>query len=119
MTRDGLEPETQARGQATRLQRPKPPCLSEKAGAGPAQRDGEGARRLKQVVERYRSTRARGVTLDERPGCVYGMLTREEVDDLVKEIEELKGTLNKIYLSLVLMLVGLVVNALLEKLGGL
>jgi hypothetical protein len=81
------------------------------------EKDGEGVRRLKKVLQRYRSTRAKGVTVDERPGCVYGMLTREQVDDLVKEIEELKATLNKIYVSLLLMLVGLVVNVLLDKLG--
>jgi hypothetical protein len=81
------------------------------------ERDGEGVQRLKEVLQRYRSTRAKGVTVDERPGCVYGMLTREEVDDLVKEIEELKATLNKIYVSTLLMFVGLVVNVLLDKLG--
>jgi hypothetical protein len=81
------------------------------------EKDGEGVRRLKKVLQRYRSTRAKGVTVDERPGCVYGMLTREQVDDLVKEIEELKATLNKIYVSTLLMLVGLVVNVLLDKLG--
>jgi hypothetical protein len=81
------------------------------------EKDGEGVQRLKEVLQRYRSTRAKGVTVDERPGCVYGMLTREEVDDLVKEIEELKATLNKIYVSTLLMLVGLVVNVLLDKLG--
>jgi hypothetical protein len=80
-------------------------------------KDGEGVKRLKEALQRYRRTRAKGVTVDERPGCVYGMLTREQVDDLVKEIEDLKTTLNKIYASLLVMLVGLVLNVLLEKLG--
>lgn len=81
------------------------------------EKDGEGAKKLKEVLRRYRSTRAKGVTVDERPGCVYGMLTREEVDDLVKDIEDLKATLNKVYVSLLVMLIGLVVNMLLGKLG--
>jgi hypothetical protein len=80
-------------------------------------RDGEGVKKLKEVLERYRSTRSKGVTVDERPGCVYGMLTRDQADDLVKEIEELKTTLNKIYVSVLLMLIGLVVNILLGRLG--
>lgn len=72
---------------------------------------------MKEVLHRYRKTRAKGVTVDERRGCVYGMLTREQVDDLVKDIDDLKATLNKIYVSLVLMLIGLVVNILLGRLG--
>ena len=80
-------------------------------------KDGPGVDRLREVLRRYRTTRASGVTVDERPGCVYGMLTREQLDDLVKEIEQLKSTLNRIYVSVLLMLVGLVVNTLLERLG--
>lgn len=117
MKRDSWGLERQARGQTTGLPGSKPPRQVPKRGALGGQGDGEGVRRLKEVVERYRSTRAKGVTLDQRPGCVYGMLTREEVDDLVKEIEELKGMLNKIHVSLLLMLAGLVLNALLGKLG--
>jgi hypothetical protein len=81
------------------------------------QPNGEGVKRLKEVLRRYRSTRARGVTVDQRPGCVYGMLTREELDELTKQIEELRTTLNKIYVSVLLMLIGLVVNIMLDKLG--
>jgi hypothetical protein len=79
--------------------------------------DGEGVERLKLVLRRYRSTRSKGVAVDRRPGCVYGMLTREQLDDLADDIEQLKVTLNKIYVSVLLMLVGLVLNVLLERLG--
>jgi hypothetical protein len=81
------------------------------------QPNGEGVKRLKEVLRRYRSTRARGVTVDQRPGCVYGMLTREELDELTKQMEELRATLNKIYVSVLLILIGLVVNIMLDKLG--
>lgn len=81
------------------------------------QPNGEGVKRLKEVLRRYRSTRARGVTVDQRPGCVYGMLTREELDELTEQIQELRATLNKIYVSVLLMLIGLVVNIMLDKLG--
>ena len=57
------------------------------------------------------------MAVDERPGCVYGMLTREQLDDLAEDIEQLKVTMNKIYVSVLLMLVGLVLNVLLERLG--
>jgi hypothetical protein len=79
--------------------------------------DGPGVESLREILRRYRGTRARGVTVDERPGCVYGMLTREQLEDLVRDIEQLKSTLNRIYVSVVLMLVGLVVNTLLSRLG--
>ena len=81
------------------------------------QPNGEGVKRLKEVLRRYRTTRARGVTVDQRPGCVYGMLTREELDELTKQMEELRTTLNKIYVSVLLMLIGLVVNIMLDRLG--
>ena len=81
------------------------------------QPNGEGVKRLKEVLRRYRTTRARGVTVDQRPGCVYGMLTREELDELTEQMEELRTTLNKIYVSVLLMLIGLVVNIMLDRLG--
>jgi hypothetical protein len=79
--------------------------------------NGQGVERLRQALRRYRHTRAKGVTVDERPGCVYGMLTREQLGDLMQDIEQLKATLNRIYVSVLLMLVGLVVNTLLGRLG--
>jgi hypothetical protein len=79
--------------------------------------NGQGVERLREALRRYRSTRAKGVSVDERPGCVYGMLTREQLGDLVQDIEQLKGTLNKIYVSVLLMLMGLVVNTILGRLG--
>ena len=81
--------------------------------------DGEGVERLKAVLRRYRSTRVKGVAVDERPGCVYGMLTREQLENLAEDIQQLKVTLNKIYVSVLLMLVGLVLNVLLERIGEL
>ena len=79
--------------------------------------DGEGVERLRAVLRRYRSTRVKGVAVDERPGCVYGMLTREQLENLAEDIEQLKVTMNKIYVSVLLMLVGLVLNILLERVG--
>ena len=79
--------------------------------------NGEGVERLREALRRYRNTRARGVAVEERPGCVYGMLTREQLGDLVQDIEQLKATLNRIYVSVLLMLVGLVVNTILGRLG--
>ena len=107
----------------TRDQAPPTPRVGRRRRAaskgvnGLMEKDGEGVKKLKEVLRRYRKTRAKGVTVDQRPGCVYGMLTREQVDDLVKDIEDLKATLNKIYVSLILMLSGLVINVLLAKLG--
>lgn len=81
------------------------------------EQNGEGVKQLKEVLRRYRSTRAKGVTLDERPGCVYGMLTREQLDDLAGQLEQLSSTLNRIWVSLLVMLIGLILNILLDQLG--
>jgi hypothetical protein len=45
------------------------------------------------------------------------MLTREQLENLAEDIEQLKVTMNKIYVSVLLMLVGLVLNILLERVG--
>lgn len=80
-------------------------------------RDGEGVERLKEVLRRYRGTRAQGIAVDERPGCVYGMLTREQLDGLMDDVKQLKATMNRIYVSVILLLVGLALNIVLERLG--
>jgi hypothetical protein len=95
----------------------KPPSSPTAGRIASMSGDGPGVESLREILRRYRGTRARGVTVDERPGCVYGMLTREQLEDLVRDIEQLKSTLNRIYVSVVLMLVGLVVNTLLSRLG--
>jgi hypothetical protein len=79
--------------------------------------EGEGVRRLREALRRYRDTRAKGIRVDERPGCVYGMLTREQLDDLRDDVKQMKATLDRIYVSVLLMLAGLVLNVLLERLG--
>jgi hypothetical protein len=80
-------------------------------------RDGEGVERLKEVLRRYRGTRARGVTVDERPGCVYGMLTREQLEGLMDDVKQMKATMNRIYVSVILLVVGLALDIVLERLG--
>jgi hypothetical protein len=80
-------------------------------------REGEGVQRLREALRRYRNTRAKGVRVDERPGCVYGMLTREQLDDLGEDVRQMRATLERIYVSVLLMLAGLVLNVLLERLG--
>jgi hypothetical protein len=96
------------------LRPPRPPTDGRQ---GAMSREGEGVERLKDVLRRYRRTRAQGVSVDARPGCVYGMLTREQLEGLAEDMTQLKATLNRIYVSVVLLLVGLVLNTLLERLG--
>ena len=96
------------------LRPPRPPTEGARKAMA---RDGEGVERLKEVLRRYRGTRARGVAVDERPGCVYGMLTREQLEGLMDDVKQLKATMNRIYVSVVLLLVGLALNIVLERLG--
>jgi hypothetical protein len=79
--------------------------------------EGEGVRRLREALRRSRDTRAKGVRVDEQPGCVYGMLTREQLDNLGEDVRQMRATLDRIYVSVLLMLAGLVLNVLLERLG--
>lgn len=53
--------------------------------------------------------------LDLRPGCVYGVVTRERVDDLTNELREIKSRLNYLF-SLV---AGAIIIDVLLRISGL
>ena len=55
---------------------------------GKAQLTGE--ERLRQAIVRFNRTRARHVTVDERPGCVFGLLTRDLAEDVKVSLQELR-----------------------------
>lgn len=52
--------------------------------------------------------------LDLRPGCVYGVVTRERVDELAAELAEIKSRLNQLF---TLIVGGIVVDVLLRIAG--
>lgn len=52
--------------------------------------------------------------LDLRPGCVYGVVTREKVDELAAELTEIKSRLNQLF---TLIVGGIVVDVLLRIAG--
>lgn len=52
--------------------------------------------------------------LDLQPGCVYGVVTRERVDELTIELREIKARLNQLF-SLV---VGAIFVDVLLRIGG-
>ena len=72
-----------------------------------------GSERLASAVKRFNAARRSGVNVDERPGCVYGIMTRDGVEDLACEMERLRKSVentNKI-------LVGLLVSIALASVG--
>lgn len=77
-----------------------------------------GEKRLREAIRRYnRTKRHKGLTIDQKPGCLYGMLLGDEVKDMQGDLEEIKKTLRGVYVSVFLILVGLVLEMALRKMG--
>lgn len=77
----------------------------------------EGQERLRAAIVRFNRTRARDVAVDERPGCVYGLLTRDLADDLKsgladvrRELAELKRLLAGVFVALALTFIGVLID---------
>ena len=77
-----------------------------------------GEDRLREAIRRYsRTKRRKGLTIDQKPGCIYGMLLGDDVKELQRDLEEIKKTLRGIYVSVFLILVGLVLDIALRRMG--
>jgi hypothetical protein len=81
----------------------------------------DGKEKLRAAIVRFNRTRARDVSVDERPGCVYGLLTRDLADDLKTglvgvraELADLRRLLAGIFVALALTFVGVVVDLILR-----
>jgi len=90
---------------------------------------GLGEERLREAIRRYSRTKrqsvqdpeivgsGKGLTIDQKPGCIYGMLLGDDVKELQKDLDEIKKTLRGIYVSVFLILVGLVLDIALRRMG--
>jgi len=79
---------------------------------------GLGEAKLREAIRRYsRTKRRKGLTIDQKPGCIYGMLLGDDVKDMQGDLDEIKKTLRGIYVSVFLILVGLVLDIALRRMG--
>lgn len=79
---------------------------------------GLGEERLREAIRRYsRTKRQKGLTIDQKPACIYGMLLGDDVKELQKDLDEIKKTLRGIYVSVFLILAGLVLDIALRRMG--
>lgn len=77
-----------------------------------------GEDRLREAIRRYsRTKRQKGLAIDQKPGCIYGMLLGDDVKDMQKDLEEIKKTLRGVFVSVFLILVGLVLDMALRRMG--
>lgn len=72
----------------------------------------DGSERLSRAVVAWRARQVGGA-VEQRPGCVYGLITREQVEDLTAELGRVRGSLE----NLSRLLVGLLLSVLLALLG--
>jgi hypothetical protein len=81
-------------------------------------RDGSAA--LGSAVARWRQARV-VAKVDEAPGCVYGLLTREDLSALVVEVSRLRDSVtwtNRLLVGLLVSIVLSVVGLLLRGIPG-
>ena len=76
-----------------------------------------GEERLRDAIARFNRTRRREVTVDQRPGCVFGLMTRDLTEDLQTalndlrgELVELKKLLSGIFVALTLTFLGVLLD---------
>lgn len=76
----------------------------------------EGEERLREAIRRFQKAR-RGSPISLVPPTVYCLLTREDVDDLKEEVGDIKKTLRGIWVSVLLVLVGLIIDIIIVRTG--
>jgi hypothetical protein len=83
-----------------------------------------GEERLREAIRRFNRTRRREVTVDERPGCVFGLLTRDMAEDMGSALEELrqelvalKKLLAGIFVALALTFIGVLIDLAIRATG--
>jgi len=76
-----------------------------------------GEERLRAAIARFNRTRRSEVSVDQRPGCVFGLLTRDLTEDLQaalrdvrRELAELKKLLTGIFVALTLTFLGVLID---------
>lgn len=82
---------------------------------------GDGEQALRETIRRWRvarDTTGKVDGVDVAPKCVFGMVTRDVVDDLAGEIEDVKRELEWIRRIIIVAIVTAAVGTLL-RLGGL
>lgn len=85
---------------------------------------GQGEERLREALSRFREARLGASNIDERPGSVYEMITRERLEELMEGVRELKGEVGEmkkllvgLFVSLALSFIGVLVDLALRGLG--
>jgi len=82
--------------------------------------DGEAA--LREAIRRWQGLRAVGRKVDgvdQAPGCVYGMVTRDALDELAGDIEDIKAEMAWIRRVIVAAIVSAALGTVLRAAGWL
>ena len=83
-----------------------------------------GEDRLRDAIRRFNRSRRREVGVDERPGCVYGLMTRDLAEDLQSALEDVRGELvalkkllSGIFVALGLTFIGVMIDLAIRAAG--
>ena len=83
-----------------------------------------GEDKLRDAIRRFNRTRRREVRVDERPGCVFGLMTRDLAEDLQAALEDvrqelvtLKKLLSGIFVALALTFIGVLIDLAIRAAG--
>jgi hypothetical protein len=78
-----------------------------------------GDRQLRDALHRWRGMRLsqRGGEADTAPGCVYGLMTRDAIEDVAAELEDVKAELRWVRVTILAAIITAAVGTLVRLAG--
>ena len=67
--------------------------------------------RLRSAIRRLEGQRGRSCAVDMRPGCPYGAVTRQMVEDVGRDLAEVKSRVNALLFGIAATFVAVIVSA--------
>lgn len=84
-----------------------------KSGGG-----GSGERELREALRRWRAVKRLAARDSEAaPGCVYGLMTRDAMDDLAADVEDVKAELRWVRTTIIAAIVTAAVGTVIRLAG--
>jgi hypothetical protein len=80
---------------------------------------GSGERQLREALRRWRAMKVSAAPKEgsASPGCVYGLMTRDAIDDLAAEVEDVKAELKWVRATIIAAIVTAAIGTLVKLAG--
>jgi hypothetical protein len=80
---------------------------------------GKGERQLREALRRWRGMKlaVRGTEADMSPGCVFGLMTRDAIEDLAQDVADVKAELRWVRVTIVAAIVTAAIGTVIRLAG--